>query len=146
MEAPVDSTLEGQYRRRDCAIDAIAADCPVEEGCTVRPQQTTAGNKRPIIARDRPADSPLRIATRSVFVKDEKERPKICFVYVGKALSLPPGDPEIENLIHEFYTSGDLTKHFKWKHLANIKEGDRLECKVCQMPLQHKIQVQYNSR
>jgi hypothetical protein len=49
MEAPVDSTLEGQYRRRDRAIDAIAAYGPVEEGCAVRPTQTIAGNKRPII-------------------------------------------------------------------------------------------------
>lgn len=140
--APVDNTLEGQYRRRDRAIDAIAAYCPVEEGCAVLPTQTIASTKRAVTTHDRPADSPLRIATRAVFIKDEKERPRICFVCVGKALSLPPDDPEIENLIHEFYTSGDLTKHFKQKHLANIKEGDCLECKVCQMPLQHKMHVQ----
>jgi hypothetical protein len=141
LTAPVDTTLDGQYRRRDRAIDAVAAYCPVEEGCAVRLTETTAGTKRPITTHDRPADSPLRIAARSVFVKDEKERPRICFICVGRALSLPPDDPEIENLIHEFYTSGDLTKHFKRKHLANIKEGDRLECKVCQMPLQHKMHV-----
>jgi hypothetical protein len=36
----------------------------------------------------------------------------------------------------------DLTKHFKQKHLTNIKEGDRIECKVCQMSLQRKMHLQ----
>jgi hypothetical protein len=137
IQRSMDSIGEGTAQ-----IDAVAAYCSVEEGCTVRLTETTAGTKRPITTHDRPADSPLRIATRSVFVKDEKERPRICFICVGKALCLPPDDPEIENLIHEFHAPGDLTKHFKRKHLANIKEGDRLECKVCQMPLQNKMQVQ----
>jgi hypothetical protein len=35
-------------------------------------------------------------------------------------------------------SSGDLTKHFKRKHLANIKEGDRIEYKVCQIGLEYK--------
>ena len=142
LAAPVDNTLEGQYRRRDRTIDAIAAYCPVEEGCAVRPTQTTASTRQPITTHDRPADSPLHTATRSDFVKDKKERPKICFVCIGKALSLPPDNPKVENLTYKFYISGDLTKHFKWKHLATIKEGDRLECKLCQMPLEHKIHIQ----
>jgi hypothetical protein len=142
LTAPVDTTLEGQYRRRDRAIDAITAYCLVEEGCVLRPTQTTAGTRRPPTTRDRAADSPLRIATRTVFVKNENERPRICFLCVGKALSLPPDDPEIENLIHEFYLPGDLTKHFKRKHLAHIREGDRVECSACKMSLRHKMDLQ----
>lgn len=37
LTAPVDTTLLGQYQRRDGAIDAIAAYCLLEEGCAVRP-------------------------------------------------------------------------------------------------------------
>jgi hypothetical protein len=139
---PVDTTLKGQYQRRDRAIDAIAAYCLVEEGCAVNPTQSSASTRRPAGTPHRPAERPLHIATRAIFIKNKEERPKICFICVGKALSLPSDDPQIDNLLHEFYTSGDLTKHFKRKHLANIKEGDRLECKVCQMRLQHKMDVQ----
>jgi len=36
---------------------------------------------------------------------------------------------------YKFASPGDLTKHFKRKHLAHIKEGDRLKCKVCRIGL-----------
>jgi hypothetical protein len=142
LTAPVEATLKGQYQRRYRAIDAIAAYCLVEEGCAVNPAQSAASTRRPAGTPHRPAESPLHIATTALFIKNKNERPRICFLCVSKALSLPPDDPQIDNLIHEFYTSGDLTKHFKRKHLANIKEGDRLECNVCQMRLQHKMDVQ----
>ena len=142
LTAPVDTTLEGQYRRRDQAIDTIAAYCLVEEGAVVRRAQATPSTKRPSATPDRPADSPLCIALRAIFVKDKKERPRICFDCVGKALSLAPDDPEIDNLIHEFYTSGDLTKHYKRKHLRHIGETDRPACKVCKMSFQRKSILQ----
>jgi hypothetical protein len=112
----------------------------------VRPTQTTSGTRQPATTHDRPADSPLRITTRSVFVKNEKERPRICFICVGKALSLPPDDPEIEKLIHEFYTPGDLTKHFKRKHLRHIIKGDRIKCEVCRMSFQRKTLLQNHAQ
>lgn len=69
-----------------------------------------------------------------LFIKDEKERPRRCFVCIGMAISLPLNDPRIEELIHEFYTSGGLTKHFKRRHLSKYKEGSS-ECKVRRMTL-----------
>jgi hypothetical protein len=42
-----------------------------------------------------------------------------------------------EGLIKSFSRPGDLSKHFKRKHLQYISDRDRLECKVCQMPLEH---------
>ncbi|KAH8654222.1 hypothetical protein BGZ61DRAFT_487177 [Ilyonectria robusta] len=71
---------------------------------------------------------PYGYAVMSVFVKTEKERPRRCFLCVGKALSLAPDDPEAQDLIHEFYTSGDLSKHFRRKHLSNLRDGDEIEC------------------
>jgi hypothetical protein len=146
LTALVDTALDGQYLRRDCAIDAISTYCRVEEGCAVNPIQSTLSTRQPAGTAYRLAESPLHIATRAFFVKNEKERPRICFVCVSKALTLSPDDPEIEKLIREFYTSGDLTKHFKRKHLVNIKEGDRLECKVCQMPLRNKMFLQNHAQ
>jgi hypothetical protein len=33
-------------------------------------------------------------------------------------------------------------KHFKRKHLAQIKRGDRFGCKICRMTLRHKQRLQ----
>ncbi|KAK1688950.1 hypothetical protein BDP55DRAFT_726296 [Colletotrichum godetiae] len=43
LTAPIVTTLEGQYRRRDEAIEAVSTYCLVQEGCTVprsRPRST----------------------------------------------------------------------------------------------------------
>jgi hypothetical protein len=64
----------------------------------------------------------LDAATLSVF---KEERPTICFLCLG------------EKLIKSFAKPGDLSKHFKRKHLRHVSDRDRLECKVCQMPLKH---------
>jgi hypothetical protein len=58
------------------------------------------------------------------------------FLYLGEQ-SLP-----FEKRTYKFTSLGDLTKHFKQKHLAYIKEGDRLKYKVCRIGLQHKQYLQ----
>lgn len=142
LTTPVDATLKGQYERRDRAIDAVAAYCLVEEGPAVNPTRSAASTRRPVGAPHGLAESPLHIAVRTVFIKKQNERPRICFLCVSKALSLPPNDPQIDNLIRDFHAPSDLTKHFKRKYLAYIREGDRLECTVCQMSLQYKMDIQ----
>lgn len=69
----------------------------------------------------------LDAAMLSVF---KEKRPTVCFLCLG------------EKLIKSFAKPGDLSKHFKRKHLRHIRDWDRLECKVCQMPLQHKMDLQ----
>jgi hypothetical protein len=54
-----------------------------------------------------------------------KKRTTNCFLCLGEQ-SL-----RFEKHTYKFASSGDLIKHFKRKHLAHIKEGDRLKCKVC---------------
>jgi hypothetical protein len=44
----------------------------------------------------------------------------MCFLCLGEQSLL------FEKRIYKFASPGDLTKHFKRKHLAYIKEGDRL--------------------
>ena len=79
--------------------------------------------------------SRLHVAAMSVFTRKDEDRPRRCFLCVGEALGLEPDDPRIDKLIHLFYTSGDLTKQLRRRHLANHREDDRLQCRVCVIPL-----------
>ena len=78
------------------------------------------------------------MALISVLVKNDEERPRRCFICVGRALSLDPGDSGITALTHEFYTSGDLNKHFYRSHLRNMRQKDVIECPACAISLDHK--------
>jgi len=143
LKAPAATDLEGQYWRRDEAVDAITLYYTVEEGRTV-PQRSLASTERSrgSPSPDLPLKSLLQAAVMSVFVSNEKERPWRCFLCVGKALSLSPEDPHIEDLVQEFYTSGDLSKHFRRKHLSKLQPGDSSHCQVCDMKLKHKMDLQ----
>jgi hypothetical protein len=147
LTAPLVNTLEAQYWRRDNAIDAVVAYCVVEEGCAV-PQRYAVSTGPTDRSRnpDPPAESPVYVALMSVFVRDEKERPRKCFLCVGKALTLSPDDHQIGDLIREFYTSGDLSKHFRRKHLSNLQDDDSSHCQACDMTLDHKMHLQNHAR
>ncbi|KAH0419558.1 hypothetical protein CcaCcLH18_14355 [Colletotrichum camelliae] len=145
LTTPIVATLEGQYRRRDDAINAVSAYCSVQEGCTIRRCHPPLTPKAAL--SDPPCDpseaSPLYLATLSVFVTSENQRPRRCFVCIGQAMGLPPDDEDrLDDLTREFYTSNDLTKHFRRKHLSKVANGDNIECKVCDMTLDHKMHLQ----
>ncbi|KAK2778403.1 C2H2 finger domain-containing protein [Colletotrichum kahawae] len=145
LTAPIVTTLEGQYRRRDEAIEAVSTYCLVQEGCTVprsRPRSTPEAAVY-CSTPDPPEGGQLDLAIRSVFITNDKERPRRCFICIGQALDLSPDDKgRLDELTHEFYTSNDLTKHFRKKHLSKVADGDRAECKVCRLPLDHKMHLQ----
>lgn len=137
LTAPLGNTLEGQYRRRDNAIGAIVAYCVVEEAHTIqRPKSSVASS--PTCISDPPVRSLQHVALMSVFVKNEKDRPRRCFICVGKALGLAPDDPAITTLTRQFYTPGDLNKHFRRSHLSNMGKGGLIECPACSITLDHK--------
>ncbi|KAK4139042.1 uncharacterized protein C8A04DRAFT_41024 [Dichotomopilus funicola] len=148
LTAPVESTVEGQHRRRDVAIYAVMAYCVVVEGPAVRRTNSRAGTMRRSSVKDKPREDSYytedgrRTAVLSVFIASKEERPRRCFLYIGLVLHLEPGDPCIEELTHEFYSAGDLNKHFRQKHLKNIQQGDDIEYGACYMPLDHKIHLQ----
>ena len=146
LTAPVDNTLDGQYQRRDKAIDAIIAYCVAEEGPTLR--RTDASSTKPSLRhqpRDSPADSPLHVAQMSVFVKNKQESPLRCFVCVAKAVALEPNDPHLQVLIRPFTAPGDVSKHFRRMHLSNLQEGDKTKCGLCRMVLLHKMHLQHHA-
>jgi hypothetical protein len=64
-----------------------------------------------------------------------KKRTTTYFLYLSKQSLL------FKKHIYKFTSPGDLTKYFKQKHLAYIK-GDRFKCKVYQIGLQNKQQLQ----
>ncbi|KAK1975244.1 C2H2 finger domain-containing protein [Colletotrichum cereale] len=142
LTAPLIATLKDQYQRRDNAINAVSEYCLVQEGCTMRrswPLSKDSVSKTPSNGTE---ISPLDLATLSVYARNRTERPRRCFVCIGQAHSLSPDDSRVNDLIQEFYSSSDLTKHFKRKHLSKMKADDKIECKVCKMPLEHKMHLQ----
>jgi hypothetical protein len=155
LTAPEETTLEGYYRRRHNAIEAIAAYCHVQEGPSVRraANRTAGGAGAASIGaptRNRACshvcksseETPALLAAMSVFVEDAKGRPRRCFLCVGEALCREPDDPSVQGLIHEFYTSSDLTKHFQRRHLDHLSPGVKPVCLVCSLDLSNKMHLQ----
>ncbi|OHE90399.1 C2H2 finger domain-containing protein [Colletotrichum orchidophilum] len=145
LTTPIVTTLEGQYRRRDEAIEAVSAYCLVQEGCTLPLSRPRSTPKAAVCysSSDPLEGGQLDFATRSIFITNDKERSKRFLVCFGQALDLPPDDEgQLDELTHEFYTSNDLTKHFRKKHLSKVADGDRPEYKVCRMTLDHKMHLQ----
>lgn len=137
------TTIEEEFRRRNAAIDAVAAYCHFQEGGAAAVPRKTSPTRRtspmpskeisPQLAAAQAEKQALSDAMSLVFTE---KRTTTCFLCLGEQ-SLP-----FEGRTYKFASPGDLTKHFKRKHLAHIKEGDRLQCKVCRMGLQHKQHLQ----
>jgi hypothetical protein len=137
------TTLEEEFGRRSTAINAVAAYCKFQEGGAVaRPRKrlptgrvslTLVEEPDPQLAAAAAEKEALGAAMLAVY---QQKRPTICFMCLGE-----PGLP-FNKRVYSFATPGDLTKHFKRKHLANHRGGDRLECKVCRMSLDHKMHLQ----
>ena len=81
------------------------------------------------------ADAEKQALSAAMLLVFTEKRPTICFIYLGEA-SLP-----FEKRMYSFASLGDLTKHFKQKHLSNIRGGDWIRYKVCRMSLEHKMHL-----
>jgi hypothetical protein len=128
------TTVVEEFRRRNAAIDAVATYCHFQEGGAVAmPRGRPSKETNPQLAAAEAEKQALREAMLLVFTE---KRTTTCFLCLGEQ-SLP-----FEKRTYKFASPGDLTKHFKRKHLAHIKEGDRPKCKVCRMGLQHKQHLQ----
>jgi hypothetical protein len=137
------TTVVEEFRWCNTAIDAVTTYCHFQEGGAVaiprgRPSIRKASpipskETNPQLAAAEAEKQALRDAILLVFTE---KRTTTCFLCLGEQ-SLP-----FEKRIYKFAKPGDLTKYFKRKHLANIKEGDRLEYKVCQIGLEYKMHLQ----
>jgi hypothetical protein len=144
LTAEDDGTLQGYYGRRYEAVTAISEYCLVQESsayrlCTPQKHKKSPGeSERPA---QRPAQTRFQQALQSVFIQNEKERTKGCFLCVGMALSLPPDDPHATDLVREFYSPGDLSKHFRRRHLKFLRATATIECRACEITLVNKSHV-----
>jgi hypothetical protein len=66
----------------------------------------------------------------------KEKRLRVCFLYLGNE-KLP-----LAQRIHPFSTLGNLSKHFRRKHLNHIKSGESVSCNLCKVPLSDKMHVQ----
>lgn len=64
-----------------------------------------------------------------------KKRPTIYILYLGNK-KLP-----INKRVYAFGTPSDLSKHFRRKHLSNLKAGERIKCGVCKISLDDKVHL-----
>ncbi|KAH8587509.1 hypothetical protein B0O99DRAFT_656371 [Bisporella sp. PMI_857] len=137
---PPRTTLEEKFRHRNAAIDAVAVYCKYEEGGPPRGRQPRrkasillSPTLDPQVMAAMAEEKALNAAMLSVFTE---KRPLICFVCLGrKSLSF-------EKRVYTFASPGDLTKHFKRKHLSQINEGQKPYCNICPMQLEHKMPFQ----
>ncbi|KAH7163710.1 hypothetical protein DER46DRAFT_556459 [Fusarium sp. MPI-SDFR-AT-0072] len=148
LTAPATNTIEFEYRRRNNAILSVMSYCSVQES----PLPPMARSKAITTKKDvsnlhdkttkDTASSALGDAITSVFVKNRAERSRRCFLCVGRATTLELSDPAIDQLIKPFYSAGDLSRHFKRRHLSNLQPNEKLHCRLCNETLDHKMHLQ----
>lgn len=143
LTAPANDSLERYYHCRNAAIDAIVSYCSVIEGRRAHRNHGTRSTQSIPDSPDpcSPEASHLNDAMLSVFVGKENQKPRRCFLCVGSATSLEANDPQVETLLHEFYTPGDLSKHFRRRHLSVLAEDASVRCDVCELDLQCKMHL-----
>lgn len=165
LAAPQEKTITGQLKRRNTAIIAIACYCKViEPPVGRRPQQRLASNGIRRTASDTPtratnASPPCHLTDgmtprhslhsskldeaiiSSVFIQSPEERCLRCFLCVGDAIGRHPEDPNIKSLTHEYYSPGEVSRHFKNRHLRYARPG-HIWCSACQMSLDDERHLQ----
>lgn len=126
------SSLAEEIQRRSKAIRAVAAYCHFEEGGMSRHQRS--GPR----ANDGPRETveidevTLKMAQEAV---KKERRPTICFVCLGNE------QLTLTTRTHHFYTSGDLTRHFK-KHVVKVNDSEGVDCNICQVHLVNSTHLQ----
>ncbi|EGU87128.1 hypothetical protein FOXB_02355 [Fusarium oxysporum f. sp. conglutinans Fo5176] len=148
LTAPAANTIESEYRRRNNAILSVMSYCSVQEPpLPLMAKYKAVATKKDVsnLHDNTPKDtasSALGDAITSVFVKSRSERSRRCFLCVGRATTLQHPDPAIHGLIKPFYSSGDLSRHFKRRHLSNLQLNEKLHCRLCNETLDHKMHLQ----
>ena len=134
------TSLKEEVSRRNRAIRAVMDYCGIEEGGTSCSRRKRGSSRvvSPIKSKEElqlqtHEEAVLEAAKVSVY---KEKRPTVCFVCLGNE-NLP-----MEDRVHSFFTPGDLTKHFRRKHLANMNKGESVRCKLCQTDLVHKMHWQ----
>lgn len=126
-----------EMQRRNRAIRAVMVYCGIEEGQARTGRALKRGNDdvaaMPVSTSTCLKDDALAAAKRSVY---NDHRPKVCFVCLGND-RLPT-----LSRVYAFHTPGDLSKHFKRKHLRQIDANAAIDCELCEVTMQNKMHFQ----
>ncbi|KAI0971910.1 C2H2 finger domain protein [Xylaria arbuscula] len=121
--------LPTQRHRRTEVIRAIVSYCSVEEAFATGVVKSAPPPPPPVEVQE---PDPIQSLRQSVIVKSENEKLLRCFVCVGKALlTLSLDDSKMNNYCRHFYSTTDLTRHFRRTHLSKLEPNDKTECPIC---------------
>ena len=141
------STVEKENQHQIVAINAVIAFCDVEEGspmrwpiatqkqkcCTMDALQSTFLVKKWACLLPGEHKTPICQAIASVCIKNSKEQPTTCFLWIGTPLL-----PEHEQL-KNYKTPGSLSHHFVDRHIKAYLKNMSIKCDVCNKELEHKV-------
>jgi Protein of unknown function (DUF3435) len=133
------TTIEKEIDRCNRAIYAVTLYCGIEEG-GINPilrEERTRNVAPPIKSQLEYNKDALEAAKVSVF---KEKRLKVCFLCLGNK-GLP-----LAQRIRPFSTPGDLSKHFRRKHLQHIRGREALSCNLCKVPLVDKTHLQRHAQ
>jgi hypothetical protein len=122
------SNLNAETKRRIAAINAVATYCRVEEGKTPKSRRTSNSDVFEAAKVRHDIDPQEELEAAKVAVCKEK-RPRKCFMCIGNTRS------PIQARIHTFSTPGDLSKHFRRKHLSKVGMNQKVKCMLCEFTL-----------
>jgi hypothetical protein len=117
------TTVAEEFRRRNAAIDAVAAYCRLKEGGAVamprgkpstrKASPTPSKETSPQLAA---AEAEKQALSNAMLLAFTEKRTTTCFLCLG-GQSL-----QFQKRTFKFASPGDLAKHFKRKHLATSKK------------------------
>ncbi|KAH0547739.1 hypothetical protein GP486_008408, partial [Trichoglossum hirsutum] len=120
------TTLKEEFHRRSDAINAVAAYCKFEEGgARSRGRPSTKRTSLTLVKeaslQSMAADAEKQVLSTAMLSVYKEKRPTVCFVCLGERTL------ELSKRVYSFASPGDLSKHFKQKHLSKSKAGQRFE-------------------
>jgi hypothetical protein len=138
-----ETSLEKECQRRIAAINAVTAYYGVEgiSGCCGRPGHQGGHDTLTVVKVEEPAQSRSDKALSQVIssIKTDK-RLTICFLCLGN-----PALPIRERVVL-YSTLGSLSRHFLQKHVRKLKEWEQIDCRICDVRLEHQMHLQNHAK
>ena len=146
MTLPV-ANIDEERSRRDAAIAAVMTYCEMKEDGPRRDPysrhhegptllNSSVEKKANAAFPDTQAHEKQQQLEEAMLSMFQKKRPTICFLCLAKKKLA------LNKRVYHFETAGDLSKHFRRRHLENIRDDDAIECEICNMPLDDKMHLQ----
>ncbi|KAJ8110847.1 hypothetical protein OPT61_g6412 [Boeremia exigua] len=128
-----ETSLSEEVHRRVKAIEAVSQYCKLEEGMTSRSRRLRYQDDGDGQTITNTYDKDLESARNELCTH---KRPRICFLCLGNE------QLDIRLRTYRFYTPGDLSKHFKKKHLAQLRKGESVRCRLCSVDCEDQTSLQ----